>query len=170
LRRLNRTYIKSQGIATFVPELRRLIKNKFGRELEPDYLEKIMRHYLDENRISAWKELIDAEFSFLWNSASTSAAKQNAPAYNSETAISSIEGILDQLQKLKQSTFDRKSINLAMKTFAKSNNVDYKDLMQLLRYALIGKREGPPVGELMYLLGPNETERRLQSSAETLKL
>ena len=52
------------------------------------------------------------------------------------------------------------SVNNLIKSFAKKNNVDFKDIAKLIRIAIVGRSNSPGIIDMMIVLGKSETIRR----------
>jgi len=59
------------------------------------------------------------------------------------------------------STFETKEIEVAVKEFITENTIGMGDVGPILRIALAGNMSGPPVFEMMELLGKEEVKNRI---------
>ena len=62
------------------------------------------------------------------------------------------------------STFDSKEIESTIKDFMEKNALGMGDVGPILRIALAGDMQGPPVFEMMELLGKEEVSNRLSKA------
>ncbi|RWS20552.1 hypothetical protein B4U80_14258 [Leptotrombidium deliense] len=52
----------------------------------------------------------------------------------------------------------------SMKDYCETNNIAFKKYMQFIRIALTGVKDGPPVAEIITLLGVETSCKRLQNN------
>uniref|UniRef100_A0A8D8PNI1 Nondiscriminating glutamyl-tRNA synthetase EARS2, mitochondrial n=1 Tax=Cacopsylla melanoneura TaxID=428564 RepID=A0A8D8PNI1_9HEMI len=143
-----------------VEMLRQHIVNKFpDRTLQIDnnYLKFVLDWSTD--RIFKLEDLVDKEFSFIWvKPSSEDLSRHPAESY---AFLSNLIPLL-----ISQSTFTRDSLATPLKQFSSEHSLEYSQLMKLLRTCLSGLKQGPSVGEMMEILGKENTIQRLRDVLE----
>lgn len=159
-------------------------------DLTNDHIKKVLEWSID--RITNLNELVEADFSFLWiipdkSESNLSKGKFELSIVLKIEIIEMIYLMTDTLEKLvkmltDEDTFERQHVNTIIKEFSQRENLKFKDLMQSLRKILSGKdvsnfihlittsskilifQEGPGIGEMMEILGKQDTLKRMQKS------
>lgn len=99
------------------------------------------------------------DFLFLWSRPET--LKGIDASINAEAVLQAILFIEEKM--------DFHLANDAIRKMAKSKKVPYAALMKCLRIFLSGQADGPPVKDMLHLLGKQEAVQRLQRGLEVVK-
>jgi glutamyl/glutaminyl-tRNA synthetase len=83
--------------------------------------------------------------------------KKYTPA--SRTRFDSITAVVESVSDFKTGELEK-----AVKEFAAANNIKIGEIMPVLRLALAGTMQGPPVFDMMNLLGKEKSVARLKKS------
>jgi len=83
--------------------------------------------------------------------------------YNTESKPL-FEDLISRLNSLND--FNHDSIEASVKQFMADNNLGFGKVLPILRVAISGTMQGPPIFELMALLGKNESAKRLKVGLE----
>ena len=121
--------------------------DSFSKEEAESYLVWATRE-----RITTIKELVADDLIFLW-------ALPKGHIQLRETPKSVIEEVQQAI--LETETVDKSLVKI-LKKIGKSSGLVFPKLMEDLRVLLTGKREGPPVLEVIQVLGKESVARRLQ--------
>ena len=121
--------------------------DSFSREEAEAYLVWATRE-----RISTVNELVAEDLIFLW-------ALPKDHLQLVETPKSVIEEIQQAI--IEAETFDQSLVKI-LKKIGKNSGLKFPKLMEDLRVLLTGKREGPPVLEVVQVLGKTSVARRLE--------
>lgn len=134
----------------------KLIDNPEAKYLKGNYLQDVLDWA--KTRISKLDDLLLPEFEFLWAAPSVDSTHDLVSApFNVSGVLQSTINLLDNL------TFDAgEDIAKLLRNHSKILHVKYKSYMHLLRTAISGIKDGPGVGEMIYLLGPQRTIERLK--------
>lgn len=114
------------------------------------------------DRISTLKDLASPSVSFLFVSPST--ISEDFPL-----SIDIIPGIAESLKEIDDLEFSSASTSRALRIFSKSSKCKFAVLMKSVRMLLSGLNDGPPVGEMLELLGKQQSLKRIQAGYELLK-
>ena len=101
------------------------------------------------------QDLTLPEFSFLWV----------APTHlNYDGPITSdiLTGAIRALEVLPNEEFNSSKVSSTLRQYSKSVSIKFPVLMKCLRTVLSGLDDGPPVGEMIQLLGKPQTLERIQ--------
>jgi glutamyl-tRNA synthetase len=91
------------------------------------------------------------------------AGKGRAPKDSSALLLAAIEA-LDGIK-----TFDKESLEAALRDHCEQAGIPVGDLFMLFRIALTGRKATPPLIESMVILGRAQTTQRLRAASEALK-
>ncbi|XP_011336380.1 probable glutamate--tRNA ligase, mitochondrial isoform X2 [Ooceraea biroi] len=111
-----------------------------------------------QKRITTFNDLVEKDLAFLW------IVPTSMPKI--ETGCSDAIKLLNaELAKLDTSNYKTDWIVSYLKDFAKKNEVPFATLMKVLRGILSGVNVGPPVAEMIEILGKDRTLLRLRRHA-----
>lgn len=119
--------------------------------------DKTIEKYLrwSEDRINKLTDIVSKEFLFLWVSPSIYAI----PIYLSESVISKVISMMVELKEE-----DSKSLTKYLKKVCQSEKgLKFSQMMKELRVLITGCEEGPPIVELVEVLGIQTVVSRLQN-------
>ncbi|XP_037035839.1 probable glutamate--tRNA ligase, mitochondrial [Bradysia coprophila] len=140
--------------ARLIEEVKALVKAAYPNDVKnldfsDDHIKMILEWSMD--RISNLNELAKEEYSYLW--IAPQKRKHDLP-----------KDTLDKLVKILSDvdSFGKQKLNPILKDFSKSENVRFIELMKSLRIVLSGLEEGPPVAEMMEILGKERTLSRMK--------
>lgn len=122
-------------------------------------------------RLSTVNDLVNGEFSYLWSTPNLDALKAADSTFSSSTeAKLTLEKLAKHLREVWQEKSDisREMLSISLKTFAETNKLDYNKFMYFLRPVLSGSVKGPPIAEIMTLLGVELVVQRLLYAASIL--
>ncbi|XP_030067987.1 nondiscriminating glutamyl-tRNA synthetase EARS2, mitochondrial [Microcaecilia unicolor] len=159
---LNR-HIESESLQPqLVRELRSEVENVHGNQLlqhevlETGYIEKVLM--LRKGHISFLKDLVSPSYSFLWVRPSVALEQLRAISVEFEAIGSLVLGLLRP-----ESVLTVDALNKELRALQDQvKETKYSGIMKVLRLALSGLQNGPSVAEMMVLLGPEESCRRIQ--------
>ena len=146
----------------FLPELEKHLGNSFDKNLDLDYITKVVG--LIKERGTFVSDLWDLG-SFFFMAPETydeKAAKKNWK-----------EGTADLMLELSQvienmTDFSSQNIENTIKEWIASKEVGFGKVMQPLRLSLVGALKGPHLSDIAFLIGRGETVKRIRSAAEKL--
>ena len=135
---------------------------KSSGEIVPDHLLEKQLQWA-KGRLVRLKDLTLPEFSFLWI----------APTRFSYQGPISSEVLRDLARDFGQLGGDgdgveSSSVTSFLRQFSKTNKIKFPMLMKCLRTVLSGLEDGPPVGEMVQLLGKEQTLKRLNLAVDLL--
>lgn len=109
-----------------------------------------------KERVTTIKELVADDLIFLW-----------ALPKDSSRVLETPKSVIEDVQKTisDTETFDKALVN-KMKKIGKKSGLKFPKMMEDLRVLLTGKREGPPVLEVVQVLGKDSVTRRLSRYLE----
>ena len=158
---LNRSVLKTKLMNTkerniLIEECQRLIVNKMeDLGLQPDnidYGSVLMLLGWAQDRISKLSDLVGEDFLFLWHFPN-----------KEDLHITIPNSLVDKVIDLLNSTdHDNKSLMKTFKLLSKEHNIKFPDLMKDLRLLITGKTDGPPIMELVDILGKEKVVQRLK--------
>ncbi|CAF0976955.1 unnamed protein product [Brachionus calyciflorus] len=165
---------------SLINELRDLVKNKFKMEnsdlyLSIGYLESVLDW--SQDRIFKLKDLVDDEKNmFLWTDMSNVSLDENLDLNTKENSKVLVEILRNFLSKkcedLKNASSNaklKKELNELFKSISKSAKSDGKmNYWKLSRLLLTGRLEGPPVLDIINLLGKDNVIYRLNIAEKIL--
>ncbi|XP_055994834.1 probable glutamate--tRNA ligase, mitochondrial [Sorex fumeus] len=146
-----------------VGKLRALVEEAFGSQLEdravlePAYLERIV--LLRQGHIGRLQDLVSPAHAYLWTRPTVAQAQLGAITEEAEVIARRVLGLLDGPGlSLTQDALNGELRKLS----AGLPGTKHSHVMKLLRVALSGQLQGPPVAEMMVSLGPQEVRQRIQ--------
>jgi len=153
---LKRRLANSKERSLMIKQCQDIIKNKMEElELIPDNIEEdSVATHLDwaQDRISKLSDIVSEDLLFLWHLPN----KANLKIDLDSTTILSLIEILNEVHQTD------KSITKGLKSLSKSKNIKFAELMRDIRILLTGLSEGPPVLEIVNILGKQKSIQRLQ--------
>ena len=105
------------------------------------------------DRIKTIKDLIKSEFLFLWNINTTCLEEFTCD-------IKVLSKVIDKFSK----SNDFKSFQNNIRKYCKEQNLKMPMIMKDVRIMLTGKSEGPPIKEIVDLIGKNSCLQRMKIS------
>ncbi|XP_050595217.1 probable glutamate--tRNA ligase, mitochondrial isoform X5 [Bombus affinis] len=110
-----------------------------------------------QHRISKLSDLVSPKLAFLWHIPTTSLDDTMLGCKLDALKIISMKLIEIEIQN-----FNKEWINRYLREFANEHEISYPTLMKALRFVLSGLKEGPPVFEMMEILGKDSTVLRIK--------
>ncbi|KAM9583743.1 nondiscriminating glutamyl-tRNA synthetase EARS2, mitochondrial [Trichechus inunguis] len=146
-----------------VGKLRALVEEVFGSQLqdravlEPAYMERII--LLRQGHICRLQDLVSPAYSYLWTRPAVSRAQLGAISEKVDEIAKRVLGLLERPGvSLTQDVLNRELKKLPEGL----EDTKHSNVMRLLRVALSGQPQGPPVAEMMVSLGTKEVRERIQ--------
>ncbi|EHB13184.1 Putative glutamyl-tRNA synthetase, mitochondrial [Heterocephalus glaber] len=146
-----------------VTKLQALVEEAFGPQLQdrnvldPMYVERII--LLRQGHICRLQDLVSPAYSYLWTRPAVDRAQLSAISEKVDVIATHVLGLLERSEtSLSQDTLNGELRKLSGGLQGTKHNI----VMQLLRMALSGQLQGPPVAEMMVSLGPKEVRERIQ--------
>uniref|UniRef100_G1SV59 Nondiscriminating glutamyl-tRNA synthetase EARS2, mitochondrial n=1 Tax=Oryctolagus cuniculus TaxID=9986 RepID=G1SV59_RABIT len=147
-----------------VGKLQALVEEAFGSQLqnrhvlEPAYVERII--LLRQGHICRLQELVSPTYSYLWTRPAVGRAQLGAISEKVDTIAKRVLGLLER----SGTSLTQDVLSGELKKLSEGlEGTKYSNVMKLLRVALSGRPQGPPVAEMMMSLGPEEVRERIQS-------
>ncbi|XP_022901809.2 nondiscriminating glutamyl-tRNA synthetase EARS2, mitochondrial [Onthophagus taurus] len=129
-------------------------KSKITLQLDDDHIKKILTWSV--NRINKLSDLVSKDLNFLWIIPSHDVRFDSKEMER----VSKLQSILNEND---DGSFVKENLEILLKRFSQDNDYDYKRFMKLLRTILSGLKEGPGVGEMMEILGKENTLHRIDN-------
>jgi len=120
---------------------------------------------LVKERLNFVKELWDETY-FFFQSPESYDEQVIKKRWKEETP-SQMLALKEALQNIEP--FDAPSIDAGIKTWIEANNFGMGAIMNALRLLLVGAAKGPHLGDIMALIGKEETLKRIQKGISTIK-
>nr|XP_005905386.1 PREDICTED: probable glutamate--tRNA ligase, mitochondrial [Bos mutus] len=146
-----------------VGQLQVLVEEAFGSQLQdrevldPAYMERII--LLRQGHICRLQDLISPAYSYLWTRPAVGRAQLGAISEKVDIIAKRVLGLLEGPgTNLTQDVLNRELKKLSDGL----EGIKHSNVMKLLRVALSGQQQGPPVAEMMVSLGPKEVRERIQ--------
>lgn len=153
----NHKYLQEKGNAAIAEILRPMMVEK-SWEAEDDYLQKVIA--MVKEKVNFAPEILEVSDYFFVE-----------PTSYDEKVVrkrwkDAVPGLISELaaQWSELSSFNAESLENSFKAFAETKEVSPGSLMQPLRLAVSGKAGGPPIFEMLELLGQETVVRRMQSA------
>ncbi|XP_003477863.2 nondiscriminating glutamyl-tRNA synthetase EARS2, mitochondrial isoform X2 [Cavia porcellus] len=145
-----------------VGKLQTLVEEAFGAQLQdrnvldPVYVERII--LLRQGHICRLQDLISPVYSYLWTRPAVSRTQLSTISKKVDEILKHVLGLLERSDSLTQDM-----LNGELKKLSEGlEGTKHSTVMKLLRVALSGQLQGPPVAEMMVSLGPKEVWERIQ--------
>ncbi|CAG5120381.1 unnamed protein product [Candidula unifasciata] len=177
-RHILRQKAESQDQATLTElarQVRELVVNKFNERLGTGTLReqvisdenilKILRWSLQDERTSVLSDFVKPELEYLWVTPSQSNLSELVKMDNKAESLLSM--FLEWVTAEENFTVDH--LGAELRTFAKKHGARTSKLFMFLRMALTGLKEGPPVAEMMSVIGKDSVMLRLKTSLECVR-
>ncbi|KAB1263760.1 putative glutamate--tRNA ligase; mitochondrial [Camelus dromedarius] len=146
-----------------VGKLQVLVEEAFGSQLQdrhvldPAYVERII--LLRQHHISRLQDLVSPAHSYLWTRPAVGRAQLGAISEKVDVIAERVLGLLEG----SDTSLTQDVLNRELKKLSESlEGIKHSHMMKLLRVALSGQLQGPPVAEMMVSLGPKEVRQRIQ--------
>ncbi|GAB1292644.1 Probable glutamate--tRNA ligase, mitochondrial [Apodemus speciosus] len=146
-----------------VQKLQGLVKEAFRSELQdrgvldPAYMERIL--LLRQGHISRLQDLVSPVYSYLWTRPAVHRAELGDISEKVDVIAKRLLGLLERPGL----SLTQDVVNRELKKLSEGlEGTKHSSVMKLLRMALSGQLQGPPVAEMMVSLGPKEVRERIQ--------
>ncbi|XP_040829136.1 probable glutamate--tRNA ligase, mitochondrial [Ochotona curzoniae] len=147
-----------------VGKLQALVEAAFGsqlqdrRVLEPAYLDRIM--LLRQGHICRLQDLVSPSYAYLWTRPTVGRAQLGAISEKVDTIAKRVLGLLER----SGASLTQEALSGELRKLSEGlEGTKHSSVMKLLRVALSGQPQGPPVAEMMMSLGPEEVRERIQN-------
>lgn len=144
-------------------KLQALVKEAFGSQLQdsnvldPAYMERII--LLRQGHISRLQDLVSPTHSYLWTRPAVHREQLGTDSEKVDVIGRRLLGLLERSGL----SLTQDMVNRELKKLSEGlEDTKYSSVMKLLRMALSGQLQGPPVAEMMVSLGPKEVRERIQ--------
>ncbi|XP_020040043.2 nondiscriminating glutamyl-tRNA synthetase EARS2, mitochondrial isoform X1 [Castor canadensis] len=148
-----------------VGRLQALVEEAFGSQLQdrhvlhPAYLERII--LLRQGHICRLQDLVSPAYSYLWTRPAVDRAQLDATSEKVDVIAKHVLGLLERSGM----SLTQEVLNGELKKLSEGlEGIKHSNVMRLLRVALSGQPQGPPVAEMMVSLGPQEVRERIQKA------
>ncbi|XP_011864633.1 PREDICTED: probable glutamate--tRNA ligase, mitochondrial isoform X2 [Vollenhovia emeryi] len=145
----------------FIERIKKLVseafpewKNDGNLQLDDDHVITTLKWA--QNRISTLNDLVKEDLAFLW------VVPSSMPNVQQAGCSEAIKLLNAELVEIDASNYKTDWMVPYLKSFAKKNRVPFAALMKTLRSIMSGVKVGPPVAEMMEILGKDKTLLRLQ--------
>ncbi|XP_059887883.1 nondiscriminating glutamyl-tRNA synthetase EARS2, mitochondrial isoform X1 [Delphinus delphis] len=146
-----------------VGKLQALVEEAFGSQLQDRnvldaaYVERII--LLRQGHICHLQDLVSPAHSYLWTRPAVSRAQLGAISEKVDIIAKRVLGLLEGPGM----SLTQDMLNGELKKLSEGlEGTKHSNVMKLLRVALSGQLQGPPVAEMMLSLGPKEVRERIQ--------
>ncbi|OWK11112.1 hypothetical protein Celaphus_00007012 [Cervus elaphus hippelaphus] len=146
-----------------VGQLQALVEEAFGSQLkdrevlDPAYVERII--LLRQGHVCRLQDLVSPAYSYLWTRPAVGRAQLGAISEKVDIIAKRVLGLLEG----PGTNLTQDMLNGELKKLSDGlEGVKHSNVMKLLRVALSGQQQGPPVAEMMVSLGPKEVRERIQ--------
>lgn len=156
---LNKLLMNEKNHKFLVERVKKIITDAYlvdvdASELDDDHILQILKWA--RHRICKLNDLASPNMIFLWTSPKT------LPDISQPEYLDAIKKLCTTLAELDVTNFTKEWISVYLKDFAKNNQIKYSIFMKNLRLGLTDVKDGPPVAEMMELLGKDRTVSRLK--------
>ncbi|XP_006867261.1 PREDICTED: probable glutamate--tRNA ligase, mitochondrial [Chrysochloris asiatica] len=148
-----------------VEKLQALVEEVFGSQLpdravlDPAYVERII--LLRQGHICRLQDLVSPVYSYLWTRPAVSQAQLGATPETANEIARRVLGLLERPGMI----LTQDVLNGELKKLSEGlEGIKHSNMMKLLRVALSGQLQGPPVAEMMVSLGPKEVRERIKKA------
>ncbi|XP_030837751.1 probable glutamate--tRNA ligase, mitochondrial isoform X2 [Strongylocentrotus purpuratus] len=168
---ISRLMGSDKGQQRLIKKLRDTVKQELGErtngtlhQMDDDYLRRVLLARKDH--IGRLKDLTSPDYAFLWLCPDLTKADFSSITQHSDVILSSAIRHLGQAE-----SFTKETLSPILKQCFTSlpAGLKYSHCMKVLRVAMSGLMEGPPVAEMMEILGGEETVRRLEAALDHLQ-
>nr|KAF6489281.1 glutamyl-tRNA synthetase 2, mitochondrial [Molossus molossus] len=146
-----------------VEKLQVLVEEAFGSQLsdravlDPAYVERTM--LLRQDHICRLQDLVSPAYSYLWTRPAVDRAQLGTISEKVDEIAERVLGLLEG----SGGNLTQDVLNAELKKLSEGlAGTKHSNVMKLLRMALSGQPQGPPVAEMMMSLGPKEVWERIQ--------
>ncbi|XP_044602646.2 nondiscriminating glutamyl-tRNA synthetase EARS2, mitochondrial isoform X3 [Equus asinus] len=146
-----------------VGKLQTLVQEAFGNQLQDRdvldqaYIERII--LLRQGHICRLQDLVSPAHSYLWTRPAVDRAQLGAISEQVDVIAKRVLGLLEG----PGTSLTQDVLNGELKKLSEGlEGTKHSNVMKLLRVALSGQLQGPPVAEMMVSLGPKEVRERIQ--------
>ncbi|XP_006892750.1 PREDICTED: probable glutamate--tRNA ligase, mitochondrial [Elephantulus edwardii] len=146
-----------------VGKLQALVEEVFGSQLQDRtvldqaYMERII--LLRQGHICRLQDLVSPVYSYLWTRPAVSRAQLDTISEKADEIAKRVLGLFETPGV----SLTQDVLNGELKKLSEGlQGTKYSDVMKVLRTALSGQLQGPPVAEMMVSLGPKEVQERIQ--------
>ncbi|KAM9057712.1 nondiscriminating glutamyl-tRNA synthetase EARS2, mitochondrial isoform 3-T3 [Megaptera novaeangliae] len=146
-----------------VGKLQALVEEAFGSQLQDRhvldaaYVERII--LLRQGHICRLQDLVSPAHSYLWTRPAVGRAQLGAVSEKVDVIAKRVLGLLEGPGM----SLTQDMLNGELKKLSEGlEGTKHSNVMKLLRVALSGQLQGPPVAEMMLSLGPKEVRERIQ--------
>ncbi|XP_032098598.1 probable glutamate--tRNA ligase, mitochondrial [Sapajus apella] len=148
-----------------VGKLQALVEEAFGSQLQnrdvlnPVYMERIL--LLRQGHICRLQDLVSPVYSYLWTRPAVGRAQLDAISEKVDVIAKRVLGLLERSGV----TLTQDALSGELKKLSEGlEGTKHSNVMKLLRVALSGQQQGPPIAEMMVSLGPKEVRERIQEA------
>ncbi|XP_026466898.1 probable glutamate--tRNA ligase, mitochondrial [Ctenocephalides felis] len=141
-----------------ISQLRNLVIEKYGESellhLDEEHLSSVL--IWSQDRVSKLQELLSENLEFLWK----------LPPKPKKPPSGDLKDFLIELKNslITTYTFEKEQIKTTLHMVSMNNKEDFKNLMAELRKVLSGSKVGPPVSEMITILGKESTLKRISNA------
>ena len=159
----NHEYLMRKSAAEVGKEYRQWLKDEKNIDAAEDYVAKVAA--LVKDRVNFVKELWEQSFFFFTEPTEYDEVtvkkrwKENSAELMKKAAV-----VIENIK-----TFDLATIDATLNDWINANELGMGPVMNGLRLMLVGAGKGPHIGEIIELLGKEETLRRISKGVEILK-
>lgn len=146
-----------------VEKLQVLVEEAFGSQLrdtavlDPAYVERVI--LLRQGHICRLQDLVSPSHSYLWTRPAVGRAQLGAISDKVDVIATRVLGLLEG----RAASLTQDTLNAELRRLSEGlDGTTHSHVMKLLRVALSGQQQGPPVAEMMVSLGPEEVRERIQ--------
>ncbi|XP_053653453.1 nondiscriminating glutamyl-tRNA synthetase EARS2, mitochondrial [Cherax quadricarinatus] len=167
-RRLN----SPTDILLLISQLHDLVQKTYGERLSSsttqakvltaDYLKRVLIYF--EKRIVRLQDLLQPEFAYIWV-VPDSIPIEELPAMSCKHA-EVLRCVLQVISSI--SNFNKERIVEEIKDVSRQYGLKIPAIMKLIRMTVTGMKEGPPVGEMLYMLGQDTAVERMKHALTLL--
>ncbi|CAL7943607.1 unnamed protein product [Xylocopa violacea] len=145
----------------FIERVKKLVTDEFSNRQTDGSLQLDEHHIISvmkwaQNRISKLSDLVAPNLAFLWV----------IPTESLNTVqleyLDTLKKLSEKLDETDLEKFNKAWINSYLKEFCNEHKISYSTLMAVLRFILSGLKEGPPVAEMVEILGKESTLLRIR--------
>ncbi|XP_042237245.1 probable glutamate--tRNA ligase, mitochondrial isoform X2 [Homarus americanus] len=161
-------------LPVLLDQLQDLVKKTFEEKLSssavqekvlnPEYLTSVLMW--NEDRITCLSDLVRPEYTYLWAIPDHLPLDQLPAMPNSYADI--LQSILEAITAISDN-FTKENIVTSIKVVSKQYGLKTPAIMKLIRIAVTGMKEGPPVGEMLSVLGQDTAAARIKHALHLLE-